>query len=598
MIAALAPPSELWRTISVEVSTLHTDPNRFQRREAVDEERLLALEEAGRQHCGMSFCLHRYEPLELWQDPEGRLWVLAGHHRHQLALRAQVRFVDARAMSGPEAEAVAYAARSNARTKPYAPLEEAGIFRDLSDRGWSWERIGAELDGRRPEYYRKRAGLSYLCDALKTCVRDGTLRAEYGEVIGEAARKGLGVAGQQYLRDLARTSGRRIEVFRAVVDALLKRSEEKTTQGLLFDFSSDQAIGQIEEAMRATTEKLRERDLWLALVRVGQQIQRLGYSQEPLIVRTVDEGRRAITQIERDLGLEGSALGDIDDGVAPVATAILKWVGSKRELLPQIVPVVRKALDAGTGKLFEPFAGGASVTLAIGPKAGALSDTAVDLVILYQRTLLMPEAVHAALGVLRAQGTNEETYYKIRDFVSPMPAERAARLIYLNQVGFNGLYRVNKKGQFNVPHGKKADGSDPTPSWPTLADLVAVARALEHVEVRCQTWQEALATATVGDTIYADPPYFGTFDGYGKKWSVGDHAYLADTLRRLYEYGCHVVVSQPDCPETREWYKWTRITDVAKVYAVGGKKKRREGKAAKGELLCIALHDPEASCSG
>ena len=598
---ATPQPQGTWRTETVRVKDISIDPKRFQCREEVEEDRLLVMEAAGRAHCGAAFCPHRYELIELWETwPTGyrcpgevthqrNLFLLAGHHRVTLAWRNNVTTLEGRVAVGwSEADAIDYATRSNARVKPYAPLEEAGIFKGMSDRGQTWEQISASLDGRRPEYYRKRAGLAYLSDALKTALRDGSLRPEYAEVIGEAARRGLSVPGQQYLRDLSRTSGRRIEVFRSVVEHLIARNAPKTTQGSLFDFADDQVVAQIEEAMKDTTRQLRRRDQWAKLAHAGQQVLKNEDAQPPEVVRAIDLARMEVTRIERALGVEGSALADVDDGVAAAASPILKWVGGKRALLPSIVPVVRASLARGTGRLVSPFMGGGAVELAAAPAMGLFADNATEIIDLYKTVQSDPDAVYECVRQLAGFGCDKKTYLEIRESAPFSAVARAARTIYLNRVGYNGVYRTNKAGKFNIPHGKKSDGSDLKPAWPTVADFAAVSRALAGVELGAMVWQMTLAYVSPGDTVYSDSPYLGTYDGYGPKWSEDDHRALASWLKACWERGAEVIVSQPDCPEARAWYDWTTITDLAKTYAVGGRKERRK---AKGELLCVAMHE-------
>ena len=265
----------------------------------------------------------------------------------------------------------------------------------------------------------------------------------------------------------------------------------------------------------------------------------------------------------------------------------MKWAGSKRSLLPKLLPLINKGLSIGSGKFHEPFAGGASVTLALSPQNGRLSDCMPEIVNLYQTDKKRPLKLHSILlDLVKEFGTTESGYYQLRDKRGGLGSTRAARMIYLNKVGFNGLYRTNSNGEFNVPFGRKANGADPDPKWPTLEDFLSVSKALKNVEITCETWQDSLSKVKSGDTVYVDPPYEGCFTGYGPKWTSEDHDDLAFRLKKLALYkNVNVITSQPDNPKMMERYAWCQeITKIEKRYAIGGSKERRKNK---GELICI-----------
>mgnify|MGYP003393835425 FL=1 len=282
------------------------------------------------------------------------------------------------------------------------------------------------------------------------------------------------------------------------------------------------------------------------------------------------------------------AISDSDRGVALgiAATPIVRWVGSKQNLLPVLIPIVRKVLAMGTGRLIEPFAGSGALTLAIAPATGVLSDACVPLMQIHEMIKVDAALIYSEiLSIAREYGSGDAAYMRARRVFnkgSAIKVMQAALLIYLNRTGFNALYRVNSKGQFNVPFGKR------TPQWPTLADLQACARALRNVEITSGDWIEVLDRTGIqaGDTIYCDPPYEGTFDGYGEKWSKDQHDAMADLLRNIAADRVRVVVSQPDTPEARARYRWAEMHEVARIdgYAVGGTKAKR---SARGELIFV-----------
>ncbi|HMJ12699.1 MAG TPA: Dam family site-specific DNA-(adenine-N6)-methyltransferase, partial [Polyangiaceae bacterium] len=182
------------------------------------------------------------------------------------------------------------------------------------------------------------------------------------------------------------------------------------------------------------------------------------------------------------------------------ARPVLKWAGGKTQLLPEIL----KRLPGAIETYYEPFVGGAAVFFALAAqgrfKRAVLSDSNPELVGLYRALQRDVDGVIRALGKYRY---DESEYYRVRDSALPRsPAARAARLIYLNKTGYNGLYRVNRAGQFNVPFGRYRN--------PTICDadnLRAAARALRTAEVRVADFARVSRAARAGDAVYFDPPY-------------------------------------------------------------------------------------------
>src|SRR5690242_17420704 len=180
---------------------------------------------------------------------------------------------------------------------------------------------------------------------------------------------------------------------------------------------------------------------------------------------------------------------------------ILKWAGGKRSLVPRIL----KELPARIGTYYEPFVGGAAVFLALAEEKrferAVITDKNKELINLYT-------VVRDDLGKLlkKLEGlqhqTSEDEYYEIRAQKPGDRIARAARLIYLNKTGYNGLYRVNSSGGFNVPYGryKRPKIYDPE----RLADM---ARVLQDVSIEVADFEESCVKAVKGDAVYLDPPY-------------------------------------------------------------------------------------------
>jgi DNA adenine methylase len=238
-----------------------------------------------------------------------------------------------------------------------------------------------------------------------------------------------------------------------------------------------------------------------------------------------------------------------------VAAPFLKWVGGKRQLLPEI----RKYVPERFGKYLEPFVGGGATFFdlaATGRVSGNsyLGDSNGELVATYTAIRDDVEAVIVALAT-HARLHSETHYYDVRAQNLRSGPSVAARMIYLNRTGFNGVYRVNKSGKFNVPIGRYVN--------PTVCDpdnLRACARVLADTEIVCANFASVLAAARAGDFVYCDPPYvpvsktgnFTEFTANGFTWS--DQEQLAACARRLKECGVRVLLSNADLPVVRELY--------------------------------------------
>lgn len=241
----------------------------------------------------------------------------------------------------------------------------------------------------------------------------------------------------------------------------------------------------------------------------------------------------------------------------------LKWAGGKRELLPEIL----KDLPKGRLDLYiEPFLGGGAVfcELARLGRIGRaiLGDRNPELVDTWRAVQTQPEALHAAFG---QWGTTEAEYYEVRglDPAALSPLDRAARVLYLNRRGFNGLYRLNKSGGFNVPYGRYA-----TPPRLDLDNLMAVHRALQGVELIQGDFDAVLARIEPGATVYCDPPYWPTsatanFNFYdGLVFGPAEQGRLAETFRGLAARGARGLLSNSDVLATRALYKGLKFRAV------------------------------------
>lgn len=236
----------------------------------------------------------------------------------------------------------------------------------------------------------------------------------------------------------------------------------------------------------------------------------------------------------------------------------LKWAGGKYSILERVL----KALPNQSGRLFEPFVGSAVVTLNAPHSQVLLSDTNPDLIHFY--TALKTDAdgfIGRCDRLFVPENNTRERYDELRARFNASidPLERSALLLYLNRHGYNGLYRVNKKGVFNVPHGRYK-----SPKLPT-AGLRALAGRLSAAELRCCDFEDATAGAGDGDAVYFDPPYvplsdtadFTSYTSAG--FSQDDQIRLAETARRLAARGATAVISNHDTQVSRKLYKGAQI---------------------------------------
>jgi len=228
----------------------------------------------------------------------------------------------------------------------------------------------------------------------------------------------------------------------------------------------------------------------------------------------------------------------------------VKWAGGKRK----IVPLIQELMPKHYATLHEPFVGGASLFFELMPKHARLADINKKLILMY---ITIRDDVDAVIRALRPLRYNKKTYYRIRErnFEFGPPAQRAAEFIYCNKAGFNGMYRENLDGQFNIPFGRKKN--------PTICDeanLRAVSHALKGVLLVAEPFERTLVRAKKGDFVYFDPPYApisatSDFTGFSKEGFKGeDQKRLRDVALELKKRGVVVVISNSSAPIIRELY--------------------------------------------
>ncbi|MEO0408488.1 MAG: DNA adenine methylase [Cyanobacteria bacterium P01_A01_bin.135] len=261
--------------------------------------------------------------------------------------------------------------------------------------------------------------------------------------------------------------------------------------------------------------------------------------------------------------------------LTPPPRPFIKWVGGKTQLLPELMRRIPQSGD----RYFEPFLGGAALFFHLQPRHAVLTDINADLVSLYQ---VIRDDVEALIADMGRHIYDKDYYYNLRridrtaDYGTWTPVQRASRLIYLNKTCYNGLYRVNSKGQFNVPFGRYTN--------PTIVDaenLRACSQVLQGVAVEQADFRRVRDRAKPGDFVYFDPPYAplsatANFTGYTKDGFDRDMQYaLRDLCRELDQVGVRFMVSNSSAPLVRDLYAEFKVELVYATRLVNSKAGRR-----------------------
>lgn len=229
----------------------------------------------------------------------------------------------------------------------------------------------------------------------------------------------------------------------------------------------------------------------------------------------------------------------------------IKWAGGKRQLLPQL----RRFVPEGFGRYYEPFVGGGALFFELRPAQAVLTDVNERLIRTYRG---VRDDVEQVIELLRACRHEEAFFYAQRglNIDAGSDAEVAAWFIYLNKVGFNGLYRVNRQNRFNVPFGRHKN--------PTICDeetLRACSAALAGARIETADFAAAVADAEPGDLVYFDPPYVplsvtANFTSYtSDRFDRAAQERLRDLALALKQRGVHVLLSNSSAPLVRSLYQ-------------------------------------------
>jgi len=275
-------------------------------------------------------------------------------------------------------------------------------------------------------------------------------------------------------------------------------------------------------------------------------------------------------------------------------TSPLRWVGAKRWLAKKLA----QEIEATSPRLYiEPFVGGGAVALAMAsyiPKI--LSDINPTLIDFWRCVRKAPTVLIEELDRVKKEFPNtQKGYLDAREAMNaiildprPMWIRRAALFMYLNASCFNGIWRTNQGGKFNVPWGKLE-----RPSTIDLEEAKALSRWLQNCQLMACSYEGALnakhlyAAHAKDVAIYADPPYANTFADYAKEdFGESQQRELAETLYYQHRLGAKVWTTNNDTPLIREIYSWARIEETTEWYGVGATGDRR------GDRKCLLIRSP------
>ena len=235
---------------------------------------------------------------------------------------------------------------------------------------------------------------------------------------------------------------------------------------------------------------------------------------------------------------------------------VLKWAGGKTQMLGEIVPRMPKQFN----RYIEPFLGSGALFFALAPEKAIIADSNAELINLYQ---VLTSNVEELISLLATYRNEKDEFYRVRalEIGGLSPLEAAARTVYLNKTCFNGLYRVNKKGQFNTPYGRNK-----RTVFCNENEIRKAAQLLSKSEIMCADYHEVMMEhVSKGDFVFLDPPYvpiskYSDFKRYTKdQFGEEDQRKLARDVHILHERGCSVMLTNSNHPLVHELYSDFKI---------------------------------------
>lgn len=266
----------------------------------------------------------------------------------------------------------------------------------------------------------------------------------------------------------------------------------------------------------------------------------------------------------------------------------LKWAGGKRQLLPEI----RKYYPDKYGRYFEPFLGAAAVLFDLQPKKVTISDFNAELINVYKVIKNDSDELIKQLHNHR-ENNSEEYFYELRaidrkeKFDELSSVNKAARIIYLNKTCFNGLFRVNSQGQFNVPYGNYDN--------PLIVDEIVIKAVNNYlnsadIEIFNIDFEEAVVDAKKSDFVYFDPPYHpisdtSSFTGYNlQSFNEDDQIRLRDCCDDLIDRGCHILLSNSDTEFIRNLFSDESRYQIYNINTVKARRSINSVSSGRGKI--------------
>jgi DNA adenine methylase len=249
---------------------------------------------------------------------------------------------------------------------------------------------------------------------------------------------------------------------------------------------------------------------------------------------------------------------------------LFRWPGGKRWLVPTLLKLIPDQL----GAYYEPFFGGGALFFALQPQLAVISDANSELMSAYQSVRAASQRVES---ILAGFGREQAAYLSIRGSQPEDPDERAARLIYLTTLAFNGIYRVNRQGGFNVPYGGRT-----YPDLGRTGSLTPHSEALQATTIRSADFEAVVSTAKAGDFVYMDPPYTVAHSNNGflryneSIFSWKDQQRLASIAAELDQRGCAVAVSNAAHSSIRFLYERFAPLTVSRKSLIAADSKHRK----------------------
>lgn len=264
-----------------------------------------------------------------------------------------------------------------------------------------------------------------------------------------------------------------------------------------------------------------------------------------------------------------------ENQVSKTVKPILKWAGGKTQLIPELL----KRFPNKYNNYIEPFIGGGALFFYTQPSKSVIADINPELVNLYKAVRDTPQDI---IDILKSFENNEDFYYEIRNWnrIELSETMQAARTLFLNKTCFNGLYRVNKKGDFNTPYG-----SYKNPNFINEEGILDASKVLQGTTIVNSSYKETLDKyAQPGDLIFLDPPYLPInnsedFKRYTKEgFTDTDHLELAECVKNLSDMGCHVILTNSNSPLVYDIYDKFDISVIKTKRFINSNANKRVGE--------------------